>query len=127
MGTNSEYEQESEYELQRHTPTRYSGRKQIVQKSVTPLYGYGDDLFENFNIEWIMEEFVPAAKRARSAGAEGMDRKLCRGRLGLQILRPHDERKWQYGGPWEICGRREGFPVGFWTGDSSDGLELLNV
>ena len=42
-----------------------------------------------------------AAKIAHDAGADGIDLKFCHGYLGSQILRPHNSRKWKYGGSWE--------------------------
>jgi 2,4-dienoyl-CoA reductase-like NADH-dependent reductase (Old Yellow Enzyme family) len=51
--------------------------------------------------EKIMDDFVLAAKIAYDAGADGIDMKFCHGYLGSQILRPYNNRKWKYGGPWE--------------------------
>jgi 2,4-dienoyl-CoA reductase-like NADH-dependent reductase (Old Yellow Enzyme family) len=69
--------------------------------TVKPLYGYGGDLLDEDDIDKIMEDFVLAARIAHNAGADGIDMKLCHGYLGTQILRPYNDRKWKYGGPWE--------------------------
>ena len=34
-------------------------------------------------------------------GADGIDMKLCLGKLGPQILRPYNDRDWKYAGSWE--------------------------
>ena len=49
--------------------------------TVKPMHGLGGELL--------------------SAGADGIDMKLCHGYLGTQILRPFNDRDWKYGGPWE--------------------------
>lgn len=69
--------------------------------TVKPLYGYGGDVLTEDEVDKIMDDFVLAAKIAHSAGADGIDMKLCHGYLGSQILRPYNDRKWKYGGSWE--------------------------
>jgi 2,4-dienoyl-CoA reductase-like NADH-dependent reductase (Old Yellow Enzyme family) len=68
---------------------------------VKPLPGFGGDLLAEEDIERIMDEFTLAAKIAHNVGADGIDMKLCHGYLGSQLLRPYNDRKWKYGGPWE--------------------------
>jgi 2,4-dienoyl-CoA reductase-like NADH-dependent reductase (Old Yellow Enzyme family) len=69
--------------------------------TVKPLHGYGGDLLSEEEVDGIMDGFVLAAQIAHDAGADGIDMKLCHGYLGSQILRPYNDRKWKYGGPWE--------------------------
>ena len=69
--------------------------------TVNPLYGYGGDLLGEEDVDRIMDEFVQAAKITRDAGADGVDLKLCHGYLGSQLIRPHNSRKWKYGGSWD--------------------------
>ena len=69
--------------------------------TVNPLYGFGGDLLTDEDIDKIVEDFVQAAVIAHNAGADGIDMKLCHGYLGGQVLRPHNSRKWKYGGSWE--------------------------
>lgn len=66
-----------------------------------PLPGYGGDLLTEEDIERIMDSYVTAAKIAYNAGADGIDLKLSHGYLGCQMVRPHNSRKWKYGGSWE--------------------------
>jgi 2,4-dienoyl-CoA reductase-like NADH-dependent reductase (Old Yellow Enzyme family) len=68
---------------------------------VKPLPGFGGDLLSEEEVEKIIEKFVLAARVAHDAGADGIDVKLCHGYLGSQFLRPYNDRKWKYGGPWE--------------------------
>jgi 2,4-dienoyl-CoA reductase-like NADH-dependent reductase (Old Yellow Enzyme family) len=68
---------------------------------VKPLHGFGGDLLSEDDIGHILDQFVLAAKIAHSAGANGVDLKLCHGYLGSQLLRPYNDRKWKYGGSWE--------------------------
>jgi 2,4-dienoyl-CoA reductase-like NADH-dependent reductase (Old Yellow Enzyme family) len=68
---------------------------------VKPLPGFGGDLLSEEDIDHILDQFVLAAKIAHSAGANGVDLKLCHGYLGSQLLRPYNDRKWKYGGSWE--------------------------
>lgn len=68
---------------------------------VKPLPGFGGDLLTEEEVEDIMGRFVLAAKVAHDAGADGIDFKLCHGYLGSQFLRPYNDRRWKYGGPWE--------------------------
>jgi len=69
--------------------------------TVNPLYGYGGDLLTEDDVDKILDSFVLAAEIAHDAGADGIDMKLCHGYFGTQILRPHNSRKWKYGGSWE--------------------------
>lgn len=69
--------------------------------TVKPLPGFGGELLQEEDVERILTEFVTAARIAYDAGADGVDLKLCHGYLGSQILRPYNDRKWKYGGPWE--------------------------
>ena len=69
--------------------------------TVKPLYGYGGEVLSEDEVDRIIEQFVLAARIAYDAGADGIDMKLCHGYLGSQILRPYNDRKWKYGGPWE--------------------------
>lgn len=66
-----------------------------------PLPGYGGDVLSEEEVEHIMDEFVTAAKIAYNAGADGIDLKLCHGYFGSQMIRPHNDRKWKFGGSWE--------------------------
>ena len=66
-----------------------------------PLYGYGGDLLTEDEVSKIMDDFVQAAEIAYNAGADGIDLKLCHGYLGCQMIRPHNNRKWKYGGDWD--------------------------
>lgn len=67
---------------------------------VKPLPGLGGDLLTEEEVEAIIDRFVVSAKVARDAGADGVDVKACHGYLGSQFLRPFNDRKWKYGGPW---------------------------
>ena len=69
--------------------------------TVKPLHGYGGDILTEEEVERIIDQFVLAARIAYDTGADGIDMKLCHGYLGSQILRPYNDRKWKYGGPWE--------------------------
>lgn len=66
-----------------------------------PLPGYGGDLLTEEDVERIMESYVTAAEIAYNAGADGIDLKLSHGYLGCQMIRPHNNRDWKYGGSWE--------------------------
>ena len=68
---------------------------------VKPLPGLGGDLLTEEEAEQIIKNFVLAAKVAHDAGADGIDVKLCHGYVGSQFLRPYNDRKWKYGGPWQ--------------------------
>lgn len=68
--------------------------------SIKPLPTYKADLITEDEFEKIMENFVLAAKITHDVGADGIDMKLCHGYLGSQVLRPYNDRKWKYGGPW---------------------------
>ena len=69
--------------------------------TVKPLPGFPGDLLTEEEVDRIIDEFVTASKIAHAAGADGIDLKFCHGYLGSQILRPYNDRKWKYGGPWE--------------------------
>ena len=69
--------------------------------SVKPLPGFTAEVFTEEEFEKIMADFVLAAKIAYDSGADGIDMKFCHGYLGSQILRPYNNRKWKYGGPWK--------------------------
>lgn len=68
---------------------------------VKPLPGFGGDLLSEEEAADIIDKFVTAAKVAHDSGADGVDVKLCHGYIGSQFLRPYNDRKWKYGGPWE--------------------------
>ncbi len=69
--------------------------------SVKRLPGFQADIFTEDEFDKIMDDFILAAKITYDSGADGIDMKLCHGYLGSQILRPYNDRKWKYGGPWE--------------------------
>ena len=68
---------------------------------IKPLAGFGGDILSEEEVDAIIDQFVLGAKIAHDCGADGVDLKLCHGYLGSQILRPYNDRKWKYGGPWE--------------------------
>jgi len=68
---------------------------------VKPLPGFGGDVIDEEYVDRTIEQFVTAAKVAHDSGADGIDFKNCHGYLDSQILRPYNDRKWKYGGPWE--------------------------
>ncbi len=68
---------------------------------VKPLPGFGGDVIDEDYIDATIEQFVLAAKIAHDCGADGIDFKNCHGYLDSQLLRPYNDRKWKYGGPWE--------------------------
>ena len=68
---------------------------------IKPLAGFGGDILSEEEVDTIIDQFVLGAKIAHDSGADGVDLKLCHGYLGSQILRPYNDRKWKYGGPWE--------------------------
>jgi 2,4-dienoyl-CoA reductase-like NADH-dependent reductase (Old Yellow Enzyme family) len=68
---------------------------------VKPLAGFGGDLIDEAYVEKTIEQFIAAAKIAHDCGADGVDFKNCHGYLDSQLLRPYNDRKWKYGGPWE--------------------------
>lgn len=69
--------------------------------TVKPLHGFGGEQLSEEEVDKIIDQFVLAAKIAHDAGADGIDMKFCHGYLGSQVLRPYNDRKWKYGGPWE--------------------------
>ena len=68
---------------------------------VKPLPGFGGRLLSEEDVEDIIDKFVTSARVAYDAGADGVDVKLCHGYLGSQFVRPFNDRKWKYGGPFE--------------------------
>jgi 2,4-dienoyl-CoA reductase-like NADH-dependent reductase (Old Yellow Enzyme family) len=68
---------------------------------VKPLPGFGGDVIDEEYVEKTIEQFVSAAKIAHDCGADGIDFKNCHGYFDSQILRPYNDRKWKYGGPFE--------------------------
>jgi len=68
---------------------------------VKPLPGFGGDLIDEAYVEKTIEQFITAATIAHDCGADGVDFKNCHGYLDSQLLRPYNDRKWKYGGPWE--------------------------
>lgn len=68
---------------------------------VKPLAGFGGDVIDEAYVEKTIEQFIAAAKIAHDSGADGIDFKNCHGYLDSQLLRPYNDRKWKYGGPWE--------------------------
>jgi len=68
---------------------------------VKPLAGFGGEVIDEEYVDKTIEQFVAAAKIARDCGADGIDFKNCHGYLDSQLLRPYNDRKWKYGGPWE--------------------------
>ena len=69
--------------------------------SVKPLPTFDSEMLTEEELDNIFEDFVLAAQITHDAGADGIDMKFCHGYLGSQILRPYNDRKWKYGGPWE--------------------------
>jgi 2,4-dienoyl-CoA reductase-like NADH-dependent reductase (Old Yellow Enzyme family) len=67
---------------------------------VKPLPGFGGEVIDEEYVEKTIDQFVAAAKIAHDCGADGIDFKNCHGYLDSQILRPYNDRKWKYGGPW---------------------------
>ncbi len=68
---------------------------------VKPLPGFGGDVIDEEYVEKTIDQFVAAAKIAHDCGADGIDFKNCHGYFDSQILRPYNDRKWKYGGPFE--------------------------
>ncbi len=68
---------------------------------VKPLPGFGGDVIDEAYVEGTIDTFVQAAKIAHDSGADGIDFKNCHGYFDSQILRPYNDRKWKYGGPFE--------------------------
>jgi len=69
--------------------------------AVKPLVHPNVHVLTETEIETIMDEFVLSAQIAHEVGADGIDIKLSHSYLPCQILRPYNDRKWKYGGPWE--------------------------
>ncbi|MFZ5830578.1 MAG: 2,4-dienoyl-CoA reductase [Planctomycetota bacterium] len=67
---------------------------------VKPLPGYEGELLTEEQVDYILDQFVLAAKLAHDCGADGVDFKLCHGYFCSQLLRPYNDRKWKYGGSW---------------------------
>ena len=74
------------------------GQKRVCVK---PLHGFGGEMIDEEYVENTIDEFVNASKILYDLGADGVDLKFCHGYFGSQILRPYNDRKWKYGGPWE--------------------------
>lgn len=68
--------------------------------TVKDLPGYEGDLLSEEEVDKIIDDFVLASEITHDAGADGIDMKFCHGYLGNQILRPHNDRQWKYGGSW---------------------------
>ena len=69
---------------------------------VKPLYGFGgEEVIDAEYADREMDDFVESSRLLYEIGADGVDLKFCHGYLGSQILRPYNDRKWKYGGPWE--------------------------
>ncbi len=58
-------------------------------------------LLSSADIDEIIEAFIRGAIVAHDSGADGVDVKLCHGYLGGQLLRPANNRDWEYGGSLE--------------------------
>lgn len=58
-------------------------------------------LLSSEDISEIIEAFIVGAVIAHDSGADGVDVKFCHGYLGGQILRPANNRDWEYGGSLE--------------------------
>ena len=69
--------------------------------TVRPHADFGGELLGEEDVQKILDQFVLAAKIAHNCGADGIDFKVCHGYLGSQLLRPYNDRKWKWGGPWE--------------------------
>ncbi|MFP4006234.1 MAG: 2,4-dienoyl-CoA reductase [Candidatus Hadarchaeia archaeon] len=69
--------------------------------TVKELPGFGGELLTEEDVRDIQDKFVRAARIAYECGADGVDFKLCHGYLGSQILRPYNDRDWEFGGSWE--------------------------
>jgi len=70
-------------------------------------------LLSSEDIDEIIEAFITGAVIAHDSGADGVDVKLCHGYLGGQLLRPANNRDWEYGGSLE---NRMRFPERVITG-----------
>ena len=68
--------------------------------AVKPMFDPKVHVLSEEEVDRIIEEFVSAARIANDVGADGIDIKLCHSYLGTQFLRPFNDRKWKYGGPW---------------------------
>jgi len=55
-------------------------------------------LLSSENIDEIIEAFIKSAIIIHDSGADGVDIKFCHGYLGGQLLRPANNRDWEYGG-----------------------------
>lgn len=55
-------------------------------------------LLSSKEINEIIEAFVNGAVIVYDSGADGVDVKLCHGYLGGQLIRPANNRNWEYGG-----------------------------
>ena len=68
---------------------------------VKPLHGFGGEMVDEKYVEDTIDLFVRSSKVLYDIGADGVDLKFCHGYFGSQVLRPYNDRKWKYGGPWE--------------------------
>lgn len=68
---------------------------------VKKIPGFEGTLLYEEDIKKIIKQYVLSAKIAYNCGADGIDIKFGHGYLGSQILRPYNDRKFSYGGPWE--------------------------
>ena len=55
-------------------------------------------LLSSTDVDEIIEAFIRGAMIVHDSGADGVDVKLCHGYLGGQLLRPANNRDWEYGG-----------------------------
>jgi 2,4-dienoyl-CoA reductase-like NADH-dependent reductase (Old Yellow Enzyme family) len=73
-------------------------------KPAYTVYDTGDAAVRVMSTEEIVdtrEEFVASARRAREAGADGIDFKQAHGFIADDFLHPANNRKDRYGGSWE--------------------------
>ncbi|MDR0568352.1 MAG: hypothetical protein LBG87_04005 [Spirochaetaceae bacterium] len=73
----------------------FSDRTAVTQDAEGCRYLSGDEL------ERIKDAFITAALLAESAGADGVDFKMCHGYLGGALLRPGNTRPDKWGGSFE--------------------------
>ena len=79
----------------------YSNPKFSHRVTPKPMYGWNGDLIDKDYIENMMTQFETAAEVVHDAGADGVEFKICHGYLLSQLVRPYNDRKWEYGGSWE--------------------------
>ena len=78
-----------------------SGSQFSKRVCVKPLYGFGGEVIDEDYVDKTIDLFVESSKLLYDLGADGVDLKFCHGYFGSQVLRPYNDRKWKYGGPWE--------------------------